>query len=49
MPRRSSARPREPVPASPKNTGIANTSDTFFISYHGMAHTRMDSLYHFRL
>ena len=35
--------------ASQPKTGIASTSDTFFISYHGMAHTHMDSLCHFRL
>ncbi|HZQ40815.1 MAG TPA: hypothetical protein VFA87_08480, partial [Rhizomicrobium sp.] len=29
--------------ASVAKTGIASTSDTFFISYHGMAHTHMDS------
>ena len=29
------------------NTGIGGTSDTFFISYHGLAHTHMDSLCHF--
>jgi len=28
-------------------TGIGNTGDTFFISYHGYAHTHMDSLCHF--
>jgi len=33
--------------ASVSKTGIASTSDTFFISYHGMAHTHMDSLCHF--
>src|SRR6185312_6552345 len=33
--------------ASVAHTGIASTSDTFFISYHGMAHTHMDSLCHF--
>jgi kynurenine formamidase len=33
--------------ASQPKTGIASTSDTFFISYHGMAHTHMDSLCHF--
>jgi kynurenine formamidase len=33
--------------ASVAKTGIASTSDTFFISYHGMAHTHMDSLCHF--
>ena len=33
--------------ASVSHTGIASTSDTFFISYHGMAHTHMDSLCHF--
>ncbi|HEY2009653.1 MAG TPA: cyclase family protein [Rhizomicrobium sp.] len=33
--------------ASVPKTGIASTSDTFFISYHGMAHTHMDSLCHF--
>src|SRR5438309_11686101 len=29
--------------ASVSHTGIASTSDTFFISYHGMAHTHMDT------
>jgi kynurenine formamidase len=33
--------------SSQPKTGIASTSDTFFISYHGMAHTHMDSLCHF--
>lgn len=33
--------------ASVAKTGIASTSDSFFISYHGMAHTHMDSLCHF--
>jgi kynurenine formamidase len=33
--------------ASVSHTGIASTSDTFFISYHGMAHTHMDTLSHF--
>ncbi|HUE63729.1 MAG TPA: cyclase family protein [Rhizomicrobium sp.] len=33
--------------ASQPKTGITSTSDTFFISYHGMAHTHMDSLCHF--
>src|ERR1700761_1412266 len=33
--------------ASQPRTGIASTSDTIFISYHGMAHTHMDSLCHF--
>lgn len=33
--------------ASQPKTGIASTSDTFFISYHGTAHTHMDSLCHF--
>ncbi len=33
--------------ASVSKAGIASTSDTFFISYHGMAHTHMDSLCHF--
>ena len=28
-------------------TGIGGTGDTFFISYHGYAHTHMDSLCHF--
>jgi kynurenine formamidase len=28
-------------------TGIGGTSDTFFISYHGYAHTHMDTLCHF--
>jgi kynurenine formamidase len=28
-------------------TGIGGTSDTFFISYHGLAHTHMDTLCHF--
>ena len=32
--------------ASVAKTGIASTSDTLFISYHGMAHTHMDSLCH---
>jgi kynurenine formamidase len=31
--------------ASP--VGIGGTSDTFFISYHGYAHTHMDTLCHF--
>jgi kynurenine formamidase len=33
--------------ASAPHTGIGNTGDTFFISYHGMAHTHMDTLSHF--
>ena len=33
--------------ASQPKTGIGSTSDTFFISYHGMAHTHMDLLCHF--
>ena len=33
--------------AGVSHTGIATTSDTFFISYHGMAHTHMDTLSHF--
>jgi kynurenine formamidase len=28
-------------------TGIGGTSDTFFIAYHGLAHTHMDTLCHF--
>jgi len=35
------------VGAGAPTTGIGNTGDTFFISYHGYAHTHMDSLCHF--
>jgi kynurenine formamidase len=31
----------------PGSAGIGGTSDTFFISYHGYAHTHMDTLCHF--
>ena len=31
----------------PGPAGIGGTSDTFFISYHGYAHTHMDTLCHF--
>ena len=33
--------------ADAPHTGIGSTGDTFFISYHGMAHTHMDTLSHF--
>jgi kynurenine formamidase len=33
--------------ASVSHTGIASTSDNFFIAYHGLAHTHMDTLSHF--
>ena len=33
--------------ASVSHTGIASTSDSFFIAYHGLAHTHMDTLSHF--
>jgi len=31
----------------PGSAGIGGTSDTFFISYHGYAHTHMDTICHF--
>src|ERR1700754_4971576 len=33
--------------ASVSHTGIASTADNFFIAYHGLAHTHMDTLSHF--
>ena len=35
------------VGASAADTGIGGTGDTFFIAYHGYAHTHMDTLCHF--
>jgi len=33
--------------ASVSHTGIASTADNFFIAYHGLVHTHMDTLSHF--